>query len=73
MSEWISVEDRLPPKNEGVIGWVLFNPDDPDISDYEFIYHVDSGVFQAHIKGVYQEMPDFWKVTHWQPLPEPPK
>ena len=59
MSEWISVKDRLPEKQQRVIvrcetvgttvGWIMFGK-----------WATDLG-------------PDCGSVTHWMPLPEPPE
>lgn len=69
MSEWISVKDRLPGKQK----WVLVTTFEDDIC-------------QACIIGEYDGRPNWnvvphsgnWfkstnSVTHWQPLPEPPR
>lgn len=66
-SEWISVEERLPEHKQLVLGYI-----------------VDERIGEQTIAAVecrYQEL-DTWyfpplceweKVTHWMPLPEPPK
>lgn len=60
--EWISVKDQLPP-NGGI--YTVFRPDawdephcDPRISSRKFADGKWSGLHE---------------VTHWQPLPKPPK
>ena len=59
MAEWISVNDRLPEVHETVIAW------DGDINEPELacrtIYNEWFGVKVCDT------------VTHWMPLPEPPK
>lgn len=68
MSEWISVKDRLPD------------------SDSEYLCHVsDSGDYGYYEPSKYIDVKHFMKsarvfvskanqtVTHWMPLPEPPK
>ena len=74
--KWISVDDRLPEAvEEDVNGNISF-------SDIVLVYLVyDNGftyitVSQCNIehKKWLCEIPDEGcKVTHWQPLPEPPK
>lgn len=63
MSEWISVEDRLPEKTGPVI---VYNP------EAEFDYRIFSCWFE---EWFYDES-EGWQydfVTHWQPLPPPPQ
>lgn len=68
--EWIPVTDRLPEKEGEVLAYYGFNRGDGDLGmmfmrvlDY---YATDPKPhFQHESMGV--------TVTHWQPLPEPPK
>ena len=63
--EWISVEDRLPEKNQAVLGWYKDNP----FAGYTY------GVVSWNGKGwvfVYAQR-YVTNVTHWMPLPEPPE
>ena len=56
--EWISVEDRLPPKHELVLTYYERGAFGTDfITSY-------GEWFEIHENG---------KPTHWQPLPTPPK
>ena len=61
--EWISVEDRLPEEHEDVLTYFRFDL-----------------IFGGHSFSMCQDCmvsPDRWDnendVTHWMPLPEPPK
>ena len=65
MNEWISVNDRLPEKNGEYIVFVKFNliPDKVMTIRYENRYEKDKEKSWI-IAGL---------VTHWMPLPEPPK
>lgn len=63
--EWISVNDRLPEENKSVLGWYKDNP----FSGYTV------EVVSWNGKGwvfVYAQR-YVTNVTHWMPLPEPPK
>lgn len=65
MSEWISVEDRLPDfsENKDFLVTSLDNVDGTWPGD-------------IHIKRWYHDhfiIPHYETVTHWMPLPEPPK
>ena len=83
--QWISVKDRLPEKycygsgsNEGVLVWVHYTP------PYE---HTDNDITgwvrQARLnwRGLWTDMdaetllesPEGAVITHWMPLPAPPK
>ena len=59
VQEWISVKDRLPEPREN-----------PVLVTY------DGGVWMAWKHSTHWELPSTLKtnlVTHWMPLPEPPK
>jgi hypothetical protein len=58
MSEWISVNDRLPEKNQLVL---IYAPDTDQLK-------IRIGLFDKEI-NIYHNL----GITHWQPLPEPPK
>jgi hypothetical protein len=63
-SQWISVEDRLPPLGEVLIctvgNWV------------GAAWHHGEGGFETG-SGLRITMVGALRVTHWMPLPEPPK
>lgn len=65
--EWISVEDRLPDIGDIVDVWTRdgreTNQSFNGISDEDYAFYPTTGGTYLHID----------KVTHWQPLPEPPK
>lgn len=64
MSEWIYVKDRLPPQYESVLIAVKENDK----------YEVDFGYIDE--RGEWTIFSDFdigHEITHWMPLPEPPK
>jgi len=62
MSEWIKVEDSLPPNDQEVLCWTTLG--------VYLIGYQEDGVFDCDLRGVLGN-PE--KVTHWMPLPEPPK
>jgi hypothetical protein len=83
MSEWISVEDRLPKDRQRVL--VCFIDD-----VHRKTWHFDNGACQVATFGDYygdhhfsldcESVNGYLKlnleqasVTHWMPLPEPPK
>ena len=61
MSEWISVEERLPP-HQMVLAWCG--------DDYEFAMMIGS---EMQIYDGKEWVSTGLEITHWQPLPEPPK
>lgn len=63
MDNWISVKDRLPNEWVSVLG-----------------YMTDAGEFppvrECYLVGknfLFPALQEFHPVSHWQPLPEPPK
>ena len=58
MSEWISVEDRLPECIDGVL---IFSPE----------YHTNNVMRVRIVEGQFVRM--CTDATHWMPLPEPPE
>jgi hypothetical protein len=66
-SGWISVKDRLPD----VIGWYLiYNGNQISMA---FYFHPGEK-YKYNVSGWVVDNEDYAdKVTHWQPLPSPPK
>lgn len=65
MSEWISVEDRLPKHKEKL----AFVFDGDHIIEDCFFLTKTNKFYENVFKDSYQEI----KVTHWMPLPDYPK
>ncbi len=65
MTEWISIKEGLPSKDTCVI--VYSKEGDVDMADLDGAFNI----FMSHTSGDYQEA--LHGVTHWMPLPEPPK
>ncbi len=61
-NQWISVKDRLPETFEDVL---VFNSNEETVITIGFYYELKWHVYEIH---------DFSEqITHWMPLPEPPK
>lgn len=74
MSEWISVNDRLP---DCEYDWVLVSVVDWKNHKLRFVPHVaelrkGKWVSQDDVEGDLETWAHV-KVTHWMPLPDPPK
>lgn len=65
VSKWISVKDRLPKKRVKVLCFLSWGRDDIDIR----IGFQQDGAFGDYSGGEWIR----GLVTHWMPLPEPPK
>lgn len=65
---WISVEDELPPKEENVLIW-------SSGSKEAMIGYYIGRNWQRKTNDFYSYVDDgYWhNVTHWMPLPAPPK
>lgn len=61
VQEWISVKDRLPDKRGEYLCYYKFEPDSPDV------------VCENTYQGSDLWLSEMDKVTHWQPMPQPPK
>lgn len=59
MNDWISVKDRLPEYDEPVFGY------DGELADMGIVNYLNGEFFDLY--------GDDMNVTHWMPLPEPPK
>ena len=78
--EWISVKDKLPSENgKYLVAYTNTFGDYIDIVRYTLNYE-DPYDFVPHLKGravwyEYGEVEDYevYNITHWMPLPEPPK
>lgn len=66
MAEWISVEERLPEDNHSVLVYCPYN------KCIFTAYYDDFAGEWVHFGGC---MPGevYYPVSHWMPLPEPPK
>lgn len=62
MPRWISVEERLPEEKEDVAAIVRYNE---NVWEYGIAFRMD-GSWRMNVAGRVE-------VTHWMPLPEPPK
>ena len=59
--EWIPVSERLPEYEEPVIGW------DAELRDMGIVNFIYGRFFDII------DMSEDISITHWMPLPEPPK
>jgi len=66
MIEWIKVEDRLPDNDN----WVIISTKDEVSSAY---FSLNGGWFKFIAGSKYPISIMNSSVTHWQPMPEPPK
>lgn len=63
-SNWIPVAERLPENGETVLTYIKHNYTDDNFRAYRAYHYVD---------GCFIGMGNLCEVTHWCPLPEPPK
>ena len=65
--KWISVDERLPGDARDVLCWAgYFNEEGLDYEHFEVAYY-DEERQTWHVRH------PRYTVTHWQPLPPPPK
>ena len=65
MSKWISIRDKLPEKYSYVL---TFKPGHVPVHCFAIKW-----VFSNVEKEIMSSKSRFYKITHWMPLPEPPK
>ena len=69
--EWISVEDRLPTAYVEVLVWPpKYFDDEPTTYTGQLHQHEGNQWWVTYGNGIVY---NHSKVTHWMPLPEPPK
>jgi hypothetical protein len=68
--EWISVEDRLPTEQREVLAYYGFDNGDGDLG---MMFTGVLTYFAYDKKPHFQHEDLRLRVTHWMPLPEPPK
>lgn len=85
MSEWISVKDRLPEEEKDVLILVketdnTFGTGHPDVYYWQFVGWMIDGCWETVYchgnRAIAEENArggSVHEVTHWMPLPEPPK
>lgn len=71
MSEWISVKERLPSDERSVLAYYGFGRDGVPDSDMMFMGTLSYFCFDP--EPHWQHAGHGVAVTHWMPLPEPPK
>jgi hypothetical protein len=70
MSEWISVDDKLPKVGEYV---VVYRPLAKLTNDPVFDVSLYDGIERTSPQGVKHRFDMWCHPTHWMPIPEAPK
>ena len=65
VQEWISVKDRLPDQNIRVLVWMQDNEEE--------YTQIDTDRWSCTMEQGYHWIRWGNRVTHWMPLPQPPK
>lgn len=72
LPKWISVEERLPEDNLNVLVYAIGNNENSVIAMTSYTHNM----YGYNIEGWCSPWQYFfyeYKITHWMPLPEPPK
>lgn len=70
--KWVSVEERLPADDENVLVYAIGNNEDSVVAMTGYTHNM----YGYNIEGWRAPWQYFfyeYKITHWMPLPEPPK
>ena len=70
MSDWISVKDRLPEDERNVLAYYGYDHGDGNLG-MRFMAVLTYFAFDQQPRFQFESTG--LKVTHWMPLPEPPK
>lgn len=70
MSEWISVKDRLPEEDVSVL---VFGSSGLFIGSYDYGNKYMESYWSSEKYKHIECTEDYEPVTHWMPLPQPPK
>lgn len=83
MPRWIPVTERLPEKTGTYLAWMKWDPTEADEepSAYPVLYDADAegfGWWKSYYDGetlgwAGEDFVRYEGITHWMPLPEPPK
>lgn len=68
-NKWISVEERLPEEWREVLAYSPIHSDEKNPHMIQICWYIGNGKWRETEYGEIVEIP----VTHWIPLPEPPK
>lgn len=71
MSDWIRCSERMPEKLKSV--WLFGRIPSVSLKKFGFEGWLTSDGFVAENNGLSPGLCEKAEVTHWQPLPEPPK
>lgn len=73
IDSWISCEDRLPGENTLVLCYARSTTGEGNQYFIGAIAHGEFWFLKVYDIGRVSHPVHYWEVTHWQPLPEPPK
>ena len=72
MPEWISIDERLPDDDRQVLCWYLSGSGEYSYTVGSYLHMKHGCLWDTHIDGN-ECCYGCAKVTHWMPLPLPPK
>ena len=70
MSNWISVKDRLPNKQDSYLVFIVDNVGETRMEVMMLFEWANCFDWSAHMSSVWK---DHNHITHWQPLPAAPE
>lgn len=73
MNQWISVKDKLPETNAIGVAHVLAYDRHEGVVKADFFDEFANYCYGSNLFQISNTSTQLYKVTHWQPLPKPPK